>query len=38
MGVLDLGGDVFSEIPSAELAVLLRRVVNSVMATQPGPK
>jgi AcrR family transcriptional regulator len=38
MGVLDLGGDVFSEIPSAALAVLLRRVVNSVMATQPGPK
>ena len=35
MGVLDLGGDVFSEIPSAALAVLLRKVVNNLMATQP---
>ncbi len=38
MGVLDLGGDVFAEIPSATLAALLRRGVNSVMATQPDPE
>lgn len=38
MGVLDLGGDVFSEIPSAALAVLLRKVVNSVMAPNLAPK
>jgi hypothetical protein len=29
---------VFSEIPSAALAVLLRKVVNSVMAPNLAPK
>ena len=38
MGVLDLGGEVFSEIRSAALAVLLRKVVNSVMAPNLAPK
>lgn len=32
MGVLDLVGDVFSEVPSVELAEQLRKVVNSLMA------
>jgi AcrR family transcriptional regulator len=32
MGILDLGGDDFSEIPRATLAALLRRVVNDLMA------
>ena len=37
MGVLDLVGDVFAEVPSVDLAEELRRVVNSLMAPGPDP-
>ena len=35
MGVLELGGDDFSEIPRATLAALLRKVVNDLLG-RPG--
>lgn len=37
MGMLDLGGDDFSEIPRATLAAMLRKVVNSLMTTDLTP-
>lgn len=36
MGILDLVGDVFAEVPSVELAEQLRKVVNSLMAPSVG--
>ena len=36
MGVLDLVGDVFSDVPSAALAPLVRDAVDDLMATKPS--
>ena len=38
MGVMDLVDDVFSEVPSAALAALLREAVNDLMAPSLDPK
>jgi AcrR family transcriptional regulator len=38
MGVLDLVDDVFSEVPSATLAALLREAVNDLMASSLAPE
>ena len=38
MGVLDLVGDVFSEVPSVELAEQLRKVINSLIAPSLTPE
>ena len=37
MGMLDLGGSDFSEMPRETLAALLRKVVSSLMTTDLGP-
>ncbi len=37
MGVLDLAGDVFAEVPSQELASLLREAATDLLGTKPRP-